>query len=150
MGQVAVRWSYIFWRTSNTNPQLDIIFQNQQKLNKRLLTFSSILFFTTITYGQTKCDVKNFYKAIEAETDVKVLTSGSEIEEAEFILVPTKLDEGKYNLTVSKKTSNFYRIDGKDIYIETRYCYEYATREDVLLIVKSNYGYDKGEIIFIE
>jgi len=51
-------------------------------LNKRILTFSTILFLTTVTYGQTKCVVKNFYKAIEAESDVKVLTAGGEIEEA--------------------------------------------------------------------
>jgi len=119
-------------------------------MNKRLLTFSIILFFATVTYGQTKCDVKNFYKAIEAESDVKVLTTGGEIEEAEYILVPTKLDEGKYKLSVTRKASNLYKVDGQDIYIETRYCYEYATGDDVILIVESNYGYDKGEIIFID
>ena len=119
-------------------------------MNKQLLIISTILFFATVTYGQTKCDVKNFYKAIEAESDVKVLTTGGEIEEAEYILVPTKLDEGKYKLSVTRKAANLYKIEGQDIYIETKYCYEYATADDVILIVKSNYGYDKGEIIFID
>ncbi len=129
---------------------LSVILQNRQKMNKQLLLISTILFFGTVTYGQTKCDVKNFYKAIEAESDVKVLTTGGEMEEAEYILVPTKLDEGKYKLSVTRKSSNLYKVDGQDIYIETMYCYEYAAADDVILIVKSNYGYDKGEIIFID
>jgi hypothetical protein len=121
----------------------------QQTMNK-LLTIILTSFLFTTSYGQTKCDVKNFYKAIEAESDVKVLTTGGEVEEAEYILVPTKLDEGKYKLSVTRKASNLYKVDGQDIYIETRYCYEYATGDDVILIVESNYGYDKGEIIFID
>jgi hypothetical protein len=32
--------------------------------------------------------------------------------------------------------------------VETRYCYKYATRDDVVLIVESNFGYSKGKIIF--
>jgi hypothetical protein len=101
-------------------------------------------------YGQTKCDVKNFYTAIEAESDVKVLTPNGEIEEAKYILVPTKINEGKYNLTVTRISVNLYKVDGQNIHIETRYCYEYARDDDAILIVESNYGYDKGEIIFID
>jgi hypothetical protein len=117
-------------------------------MNKQLLTILSFCLFTSVSYAQTKCDVKNFYKAIEAESDVKVLTSGGDLEEVEYILVPTKLEEGKYKLSVSRKASNLYKFDRKDIFIETNYCYEYATYDDVILIVESNYGYTKGKIIF--
>lgn len=117
-------------------------------MNKHLLTFLTFCLFTTISYGQTKCDVKNFYKAVEAESDVKVLTTGGDIEEAEYILVPTKLEEGKYKLSVTRKASNLYKVDGKDIFIETNFCYEFATYDDVILIVEGNYGYAKGKIIF--
>lgn len=51
-------------------------------------------------------------------------------------------------MKVTREDSNFYRICGTDIFVETRYCYEYATREEVLLNVTSNYGYTRGEIIF--
>jgi hypothetical protein len=119
-------------------------------MNKQLLIISTILFFTTVTYGKAKCDKKNFYKAIEVESGVKALITVGEIEVAEYILVPTKLDEGKYKLSITRKASNLNKIDGQDICIETKYCYDYATADDVIIIVKSNYGYDKGEIIFID
>jgi hypothetical protein len=132
-------------------PNIDSIFTNnkiRQTMNIQFLTILFIFVFTTISYGQTKCDVKKFYKAIEAENDAKVLTIGGDIEEAEYILVPTKLNEGKYTLSVTRKASNFYKVDGQDLFIETNYCYEYATYDEVILIVESNYGYTKGKIIF--
>lgn len=111
-----------------------------KKLISTIMTLSILL---TITYGQTKCDVKYFYKAIEAESDVKVLTTGGKLEEAEYILVPTKLNEGKYKLSVARKACNLYKVEGQDIYSETRYCYEYATGDEGILIVESNYSYEK-------
>lgn len=72
-------------------------------------TILTIFLLPTITYGQSKCDVKSFYKAIDSESDVKVLTTGGEFEEAEYILVPTKLDEGKYKLSVTRKASNLLK-----------------------------------------
>lgn len=119
-------------------------------MNKQLFILYIFLFINILSFGQAKCDVKNFYKAIEAESDIKVLTTSGEVEEAEYILLPTKLEEGKYKISVTRKESNLYKIDGESIYIETRYCYEYATGDDAILIVESEYGYDKGEIIFID
>lgn len=117
-------------------------------MNKYLLTILTFCIFATTSYGQTKCDVRSFYKAVEAESDVKVLTKSGDIEEAEYILIPTKLEEGKYKLSVTRKSSNLYKIDGKDLFIETNYCNEYATFDDVIVIIKSNYEYTKGNIIF--
>ncbi|TDG37340.1 hypothetical protein EZJ43_04265 [Pedobacter changchengzhani] len=117
---------------------------------KQLLTLTTLLFFSTFSYVETSCDIKNIYKSVEPESGVKVLTTDGELEEAEAILIPTKIDEGKYKLSVTRKASNLYKVDGKDIFIETTYCSEYANREDIILVVKSNYGYDRGEIIFID
>lgn len=51
-----------------------------------------------------------------------------------------------YEVNVSRKGSNIYKASGKDIIIQTRYCYAYAYSEDAIL--KSS-GYS-GEIIFPE
>ncbi|HRO08212.1 MAG TPA: hypothetical protein PK611_01820 [Saprospiraceae bacterium] len=69
---------------------------------------TTITFFILIaaSYGQTKCDVKKFYKAIETESDVKVLTTFGNLENAEYILVHTNLNQGEYKLSVSRKASN--------------------------------------------
>ena len=104
--------------------------------------------FTEKTMSSDECDIAEFYKAVEPESGVKVLTTSGDLEEAELILVPTKMEEGTFKVEVTRKGSNLYKVDGTDYYIETRYCYEYATYDEAILKVESNYGYDKGTIIF--
>jgi hypothetical protein len=53
-------------------------------MNKQLFILYIFLFINILSFGQAKCDVKNFYKAIEAESDIKVLTTSGEVEEAEY------------------------------------------------------------------
>ena len=53
-----------------------------------------------------------------------------------------------YKISVSRKDNNFYKVDGQEIYIKTRYCYEYATNQDSILQVDSNTGFTIGKLIF--
>ena len=101
------------------------------------------------TSGQSY-DVAQVYKAVELERGSKIIDSYGNIKEGKTVLVPTKIDEGKYSVELTKIDSNFYKIYGTDLYVETKYCYEYANREDVVLVIKSNYGYTKGEVVFID
>jgi len=93
-------------------------------------------------------DVRGFYSAVETESGTKAITSDGEINEITHVLVPTKLKEGKYAISVTRKAKDLYKVDDKDIYIETRFCFEYASSQDVILIIESNSGYTKGKIIF--
>lgn len=49
-----------------------------------------------------------------------------------------------YEISVSRKAANFYKADGNNVAIQTRYCYEYAYGENAILNL-NGYG---GEIIF--
>ena len=49
-----------------------------------------------------------------------------------------------YALSVTRTGDNLYKVDGKDIFVRTRYCYEYLHYENSLLRM---YG-SSGEIIF--
>jgi hypothetical protein len=51
-----------------------------------------------------------------------------------------------YDVSVTRKGSNLYKVDGKDIYIHTRYCYEYVYGEDSLLRMSAA----SGKIVFID
>lgn len=61
-----------------------------------------------------------------------------------FHVVPALAENYEVNLT--RKGSNLYKVDGKDIIIKTRYCYVYAYSEAA--IFKTS-GYS-GEIIFFD
>jgi hypothetical protein len=115
------------------------------------LLLSLAALFITITSLKTapkSYDIEEVYSSTPAK-DVKVLTSKGEIADAELLLAPCKkYQTGKYTVTISRKASNLYQIDGKDIFIKTRYCNEYITREDVVMVIESNYGYTRGKLIF--
>ena len=51
-----------------------------------------------------------------------------------------------YEVSLTRKGSNIYKIDGKDIIIQTRYCYVYAYSEEAIFKA-SGYG---GELIFFD
>jgi hypothetical protein len=51
-----------------------------------------------------------------------------------------------YEVNLTRKGSNVYKIDGKDIIIRTRYCYVYAYSEEAIFKT-SGYG---GEVIFFD
>ena len=95
-------------------------------------------------------DIAGIYEKVELKSGSKAINSFGSIEDAEAVLVPTKVDVGKYEVELTRVDANFYRICGTSIYIETKYCYEYATMDDAILNITSNYGYTRGEVIFLD
>lgn len=93
-------------------------------------------------------DIVGIYKGEELDYGSKVIDSYGNVEEAEMVLVPARYDLGRQEVELTRVDTDYYRICGTSYYIETRYCYEYATREDVIINITSNYGYTRGEVIF--
>lgn len=52
-----------------------------------------------------------------------------------------------YEMSVTRKDNQIYKVDGKDVVIQTRYCYAYVYSQDAIL--KSN-GYGGGDLIFMD
>ena len=94
--------------------------------------------------------IYKIYEKIELDRGSKVIDSWGNVEDAQAVLVPTEKDRGRYDVEITRISSNLYQICGTSLYIETKYCYEYATREEVLLNITSTYGYDLGEVIFFD
>lgn len=51
-----------------------------------------------------------------------------------------------YELSLTRKSGNVYKVSGKDIIVHTRYCYVYAYSENSIL-KSSGYG---GEVVFLD
>ncbi len=97
----------------------------------------------------TECQIVNFYREVDARYhDAKAITTNKYIESIEKILLPTIMDSGKFVVNVTRKETNYYKIESTDLWIETTLCLELALWQEVVLIVESPYGYMKGRIIF--
>lgn len=95
-------------------------------------------------------DVAGIYEKQELKSGSRVIDSYNDVKDAKYVLIPTKIDTGKYNVELTRIDTNFYQICGTSLVIETKYCHEYANREDVILNITLNYGYTRGEVIFLQ
>lgn len=98
--------------------------------------------------NSSECAIAEFYEAVIPQRGTKVLTRSGNIEDAEIILVKSTIEIGNYDVNISRKGRELYKLEGTVYYLETRYCYEYATYEKVILKVESNYAFTKGHILF--
>ena len=114
--------------------------------------FFGLLFILTLTsYNNPKgsdYDIEAFYKGVTPTDGTKVLNSSDDLEDVKLLLIPMDIDKGNYVVKITRKGSNLYKVDDKNIYIVTKYCYEYSYSQEVILKVESSYGYTKGKVIF--
>lgn len=95
-------------------------------------------------------DIAGIYEKTELKSGSKAIGSYNDLTDAKFVLIPTGVDTGKYEVELTKIDANFYQIYGTSLVIETKYCHEYATRDGAILSITSSYGYTCGEVIFLD
>ena len=102
-------------------------------MNKTLL-LCLLFVFPFVVLGQTykewdDHDVVRFYEKIDLDS----YTLDEDGEEIDEIYVPTKVEDGVYEVEVYKISSKLYRIQGTNIYMYFRYSpYLYSYDEGVL------------------
>jgi hypothetical protein len=112
------------------------------------------LYNETTKNASAECEVVQFYEIITPEQGTKFLTKSGEVQEATFILKPVRIDEGTYEVEITRKAPNLYQISqARDIKltkycIETKYCQEFANYTKAIFKVESNFGQSKGRLIF--
>lgn len=100
-------------------------------------------------YAESSYDIAQLYAVTKPASGTKAVGKHDKMIEVEYLLTPTKVDTGKYVVKVKKIGDNLYQIKDTDICVETKYCHEWTSfSEEVVLIIESNYGYTKGKIIF--
>jgi hypothetical protein len=109
--------------------------------------FITIPFVLFAQFGSSY-DIEEIYGEQNVSNGTLAITRFGGMEEIEKILIPIRLDTGRYKVSVRKVDTNIYEIIGKDIYVKTRSCYEGAYNEEVILEITSPYGWNKGKIYF--
>lgn len=122
-----------------------------------LICFSIFNQNPAIPVVETTCEVVAFYELATTETGVKVVTNQGNLEEASLLLKPARLDEGSYEIEITRKATNLYqivdcrqnsKIAPNKYYLETRNCHEFANYDKAILKVEGNFGNVKGKLNF--
>ena len=117
-------------------------------MNKIIFTLLLCISTTICSYAADRYDVEYVLVKQDVEDGTYSISSMNEVNEIEYILVPTMVDEGRYTVNVTRIESNVYWIDGTDLYIVTKFCYEYCYSKEVLLIIENWGGHSRGEVVF--
>lgn len=109
--------------------------------------------FFASAFTELKADeytVSKIFKVQDVEYGTKAIDAYGSVVEINQLFVPIKLEEGKYEVTVTRKGDNLYKIDGTNYYVETSMCYEYCVYEKAILVVytTSTVPYSFGNLIF--
>ncbi len=108
-------------------------------MKKIILLF--FIFFPLVFLGQSytdweEHDIVRFYKKINLDYN-SLDGDGEEIDE---IYVPTKVEDGAYEIEVKKVSSKLYGVYGTEIYIYFRYSPYLYNYDEGVLIVSYNTG----------
>lgn len=114
------------------------------------ISMTMLMGFDVLKPNREECDLVAIYKLVDLPSGTKGIDDWGNLVEVETLLVPTSdIEEGRYEVSLTRKDSNLYKVDGMDLYVATNYCYEYATYDDAILIIKKGYGRIYGTVIFI-
>ena len=111
-------------------------------MNRKIFLIIAILsVIPLITYGQSykewdDHDVVRFYKKIDLDS----YSLDSEGEEIDVVYVPTKVEDGVYEVEVYKISYKLYRIQGTNIYMFFRYSPYLYSYDKGILEVSYNSG----------
>ena len=121
------------------------------KILSLFITATLVLSASTTISNSTanSYDIAGIYEKQELKSGSKIIDSYNDVKDAKYVLIPTKVDTGKYEVELTRIDTNFYQICGTSLVIETKYCHEYAHRDDAILSITSSYGYTRGEVIFL-
>lgn len=92
------------------------------------------------------CDVRGVYSPIVLPFGTLASTTLGSLEEISEAYAPRKLDDGSYSVTVTRRSKDFYRVDGTEIYLTTRFCYHYGYSDKAVLRWQSLGSFGSGTI----
>lgn len=96
-------------------------------------------------------EIRKFFTEVSLSGDAYNISFSGDVEEIETLIVETNdIDEGVYEISVTRVDDHIYKIDGTSLYIEMPYCYEYSYSDDAIMKVEGYMGHKYGTLIFVE
>jgi hypothetical protein len=114
--------------------------QDERNKMTKYLAVLFILSSTTAAIADSTYQVEAIYESVEVATGAIALDRMGRTVDVSELLVPAQLKAGTYQISVTRKDTNFYRIDGYNYYIKTRLCLELALSQKAYLEVNGMFS----------
>lgn len=115
------------------------------------IVFCLLMFigFSNVLYAEE--DIRAFYEEVSISGKAFNISYSSAEEIEKLIIETNDIDDGVYEVTITRVGDHIYKIDGTKFYIEMPYCFEFSYGDEAIMKVKSSYmGRKYGTLIFVE
>lgn len=79
-----------------------------------------------------------------------VVDDRGDIVKPEYVLLPTKIEAGRYNVELIYIDDEIYQISGTDLFIKATYSYRVLNSEALLIIYDTYLDHSFGKVVFID
>lgn len=95
-----------------------------------------------------KCEISKIYQSEEISKEARVLTMNGSFAPATLLLQPLQLKPGEYEYALTRRATNLYKVEGTEIYIETKLCFNIGFKQKATIVINEDQGYIKGHVLF--
>jgi hypothetical protein len=114
------------------------------------LASALVVFGASVCIAENVYDVTGLYENVSAPEGSIALTSTGEIEKIQKILIPKDAEVGTYDVNVTRCAEDLYEIDGRDLFVRTRFCRKHGTSMSAVLRITASSGQTLGELVFLD
>lgn len=95
-------------------------------------------------------EVEYVYVKQELSRNSIVVDEWGDIVKPKYVLIPTKIEAGRYNVELIHIDDEIYQISGTDLFIKAPYSYRVLNSEALLIIYDTYLDYSFGKVVFID
>jgi hypothetical protein len=96
----------------------------------------------------TKCDIANILVGEELDSESKVLSRHGAFTSASVLFRPSEMEVGEYDVLLTRRTTNIYKIANTETHIETRHCFRSGLEVPARIYITDTKAFNKGYIVF--
>ncbi len=94
------------------------------------------------------CEIARIYQSTDIDKDAKVLTMNGSFSRATMLFEPYVLEKGEHNMNLTRKVKDLYNVEGTNIYIETRLCFNIGFKQPSKVVIEDVVGHKLGFVNF--
>ena len=117
---------------------------------KKFILVLMVSIIPIFVYADTY-EVEYVYVKQKLSRNSIVVDEWGDIVKPKYVLIPTKIEAGRYNVELIHIDDEIYQISGTDLFIKAEYCYNYLYMQEALLIIYDTYlDHSFGKVVFID
>lgn len=95
-----------------------------------------------------QCEIARIYQSVDIPKESRVLTMNGSFSRATLLFEPYLLEKGEHSMALTRKVKDLYQVEGTNIYIETRLCWNIGFKQSARVVIGDMEAHTIGQVYF--